>query len=98
MKCDRYFFCPTKSNDDLVTFLRSTSPIDDEQANQVRVEGSCSDPNARNTTPLGAVCTSKGIWEVNANAKCMCKAGFEYSETSTAHCKGRVIVIAKSKL
>jgi len=88
-----YYVCPERVKYlELVKFPKSTSSVDDSMASQARVEGTCSDANAKNTTALVAVCTSKGRWKLNGNVKCMCNAGYGYSSTPTKHCSGTAAI------
>ncbi|KXJ16090.1 Ephrin type-A receptor 3 [Exaiptasia diaphana] len=83
-----YYVCPERGKYlDLIKFPKTISPAEDIVGSQSQeVHGSCSDPNAKNKTELLGVCTTKGVWKVNRDVRCLCKPGHEYLPTPRAHC------------
>ncbi|XP_028517530.1 vascular endothelial growth factor receptor 3 isoform X2 [Exaiptasia diaphana] len=79
-----FYFCP-EYYPDLVKFPRTISPAEDIVGSQGQVHGSCSDSNAKSTSKLLGVCTTKGVWKTNAS--CLCKPGYEYLTHPRRRCK-----------
>ncbi|XP_028514052.1 ephrin type-A receptor 4 isoform X2 [Exaiptasia diaphana] len=83
-----YYVCPERGKYlDLIKFPKTISPAEDIVGSQGQeVHGFCSDSNAKNTTELLGVCTTKGVWKVNSDVRCLCKPGYGYLPTPKAHC------------